>query len=168
MKKPHEATFCEVQRFRQIWLWLILAFAAAIFWFGFVQQIVFKVPFGTKPAPDIGLITIWLIVGVILPWFFYAVKLITLVKPDGIFFRFVPFHFSYCSIAFSDIQKCDIRSYHPIREYGGWGIRYGFHGKAYNVSGDIGIQFELKNGKKILIGTQKPEEFLHAIKEFLP
>ena len=30
--------------------------------------------------------------------------------------------------------------------------------KAINVSGDIGIQLELKNGKKLLIGTQKEAE----------
>ncbi len=38
------------------------------------------------------------------------------------------------------------------------GIRYGPKGTAYNVSGKIGLQLELKNGKKILIGTRKPEE----------
>lgn len=163
MRESNEAAFYEVQYFRQIWLWLIIASVAVIFWFGFIKQIIFRVPFGTKPAPDNGLIMAWLILGVILPWFFYSLKLITLVKSDGVYYRFMPLHFSYCNIAFTDIQKCEIRSYNPIMEYGGWGIRYGFHGKAYNVSGDKGIQFELKNGKRILLGTQKPEEFFQAI-----
>ena len=36
----------------------------------------------------------------------------------------------------------------------------GFKGKgvAYNVSGNKGLQIVLKSCKKILIGTQKPEE----------
>jgi hypothetical protein len=33
------------------------------------------------------------------------------------------------------------------------------------VSGDQGIQFETNDGKRILIGTQKPEEFLKAMRE---
>lgn len=166
MQNINEASFGEVQYFRQIWLWVIIACLAGMFWFGFVEQIIFKVPFGTNPAPDSGLIAAWLFAGVVLPWFFYSVKLITFAKTDGIYFRFVPFHFSYCRIAYSDIFKYEIRTYAPIREYGGWGIRYGLHGKAYNVSGNKGIQFELKNGKKILLGTQKPEEFFQSIKEY--
>lgn len=61
------------------------------------------------------------------------------------------------------IDSAYVRSYNPIGEYGGWGIRGGklwskSKGKAINVSGDIGIQLELKNGDKLLIGTQKKEE----------
>jgi len=36
-------------------------------------------------------------------------------------------------------------------------------GKAYNVSGNRGVQLELLNGGRILIGSQKPEELVKAI-----
>jgi hypothetical protein len=36
-------------------------------------------------------------------------------------------------------------------------------GKAYIISGNQGMQFELKNGKRILIGTQQIEAFWKAI-----
>jgi len=55
------------------------------------------------------------------------------------------------------------REYKPIREYGGWGIRYVIGGIAYNVYGNKGVQLILKNKKKVLVGTQKPEEFYQAI-----
>ena len=50
-----------------------------------------------------------------------------------------------------------------LLEYGGWGLKGGLlwkksKGIAINVSGNIGIQLELKNGKKLLIGTQKLQE----------
>ncbi len=32
------------------------------------------------------------------------------------------------------------RKYRPIREYGGWGIRYGWNGRAYSTSGNEGVQ----------------------------
>lgn len=54
-----------------------------------------------------------------------------------------------------------MRLYRPIKEFGGWGMRTAFNGKngkAYNVSGNVGIQLELKNGSKTLLGTQKGKE----------
>ena len=56
-------------------------------------------------------------------------------------------------------------------EYGGWGLRGGFFlnkgkGTAYNVSGNIGIQLEFVNGKKILIGTHKRDEVDRVLKTY--
>ena len=36
---------------------------------------------------------------------------------------------------------------------------------AYNVKGKMGLQLVLKNGKKILIGTQKTEELKQILAE---
>jgi hypothetical protein len=82
---------------------------------------------------------------------------------DGIYIRFFPFHFSYKEIAFHDLKSFEVRTYNALREYGGWGIRYGPQGKAYNVGGNRGVQLVLADGKRILIGSQKPEEFLAAV-----
>ena len=51
----------------------------------------------------------------------------------------------------------------PISEYLGWGIRAGSNGKAYNVKGNIGLQLVLKNDKRVLFGTQQPNELQKAI-----
>ena len=48
-------------------------------------------------------------------------------------------------------------TYNPIAEYGGLGIRFGPNGKAYNVSGNTGLQVILKNKSKVLIGTNDAE-----------
>jgi hypothetical protein len=52
----------------------------------------------------------------------------------------------------------EVITYRPIIDYGGWGVRFGRKGMAYNVSGNIGLLISRKNGKTILIGTQKPDE----------
>ena len=40
------------------------------------------------------------------------------------------------------------------REYGGWGIRGGLRGtKAYNVSGNRGVELMLADGRTVLIGS---------------
>ena len=52
----------------------------------------------------------------------------------------------------------------PIAEFGGWGIRYGFGaGWVWNVSGNMGVQLELDNGRKVLIGSQRPAELKDAL-----
>jgi len=78
-----------------------------------------------------------------------------------LYIRFFPL--THQEIPFKDIVSCEVRTYSPIREFGGWGIRYGRGTKAYNVSGNRGIQLELSNGKRVLIGSQRPEELAGAI-----
>lgn len=120
-------------------------------------------PFGNNPAPDIVLIIIVVVIGFGLLFFFYATNLTTEVRDDGVYFRFFPLHISFHKIGLEDINGFDVQIYRAIRDYGGWGIRYGRKGKAYNVSGNRGVQLQLSNGERILIGSQHPEEMAKAL-----
>jgi len=91
------------------------------------------------------------------------VSLRTEVRTDGIYIRFFPLHLSFHKIPLEDLTAYGARTYSPIREYGGWGIRYRRRSKAYNARGNRGVQLHLRNGEQILIGSQKPEEFVKAI-----
>ena len=128
-----------------------------------MQQVVFGKPFGNNPAPDIVLVIITIIFGLGFPALFYMVNLTTEVHNDGLYFRFYPFHLSFQKIEPDDIKIFEVRTYSPIREYGGWGIRYGRKGKAYNVSGNRGLQLEFSDGKQLLIGSQRPEDLAEAL-----
>jgi hypothetical protein len=165
MNRENECSpaFREVQQFRQIWIWAIVIAIAGLMWYAFVIQVLFRRPFGDNPMPDILMIVFWLLFGLGLPALFFFGKLITEVRSDGIYIRFFPFHLSFQKIAFKDLKRYKTRTYRPLLEYGGWGIRYGFAGKAYNVSGNRGVQLEFLNGKRLLIGSQRAEEFLQAI-----
>ncbi len=156
-------SFREEQRFRQIWVWIIVLGIAALMWYSTFMQIIQRRPFGGNPAPDTLLIIFWLLFGIGMPALLFSARLITEVRMDGIYIRFFPFHFSYKEIAFRDLKSFEVRTYNALREYGGWGIRYGPQGKAYNVGGNRGVQLVLIDGKRILLGSQKPEEFLAAI-----
>jgi hypothetical protein len=158
-----DPAYREVQQFRQIWIWVVVIAIAGLMWYAFVIQILFRRPFGDNPMPDIMMIIFWLIFGLGLPALFFFGKLITEVRGDGIYIRFFPLHLSFHKIAFKDLKRYEVRTYRPLLEYGGWGIRYGFKGKAYTVSGNRGVQLELLDGKRLLIGSQRPEEFLQAI-----
>jgi hypothetical protein len=69
------------------------------------------------------------------------------------------------TIPLAEVVRWEARTYRPILEYGGWGIRYTLKGWAYNVSGNQGVQLELANGQRILIGSQRAEELAGAIGE---
>lgn len=88
----------------------------------------------------------------------------TRISQDGVDYRMRPFHKTYRHIEWNDVAHAEVRKYSPIREFGGWGIRIGLKGKAYNVKGNMGLQLELKDGRRILIGTQKPEELREVLK----
>jgi hypothetical protein len=100
--------------------------------------------------------------------FIFFFKLKTRIDEIGIHYQFSPFHLKMKLIKWEEITKTQVRSYDPISEYGGWGIKGGSFwnkekGKCVNISGDIGIQVEFKNGKQLLIGTQKKEEATNVL-----
>jgi len=169
-KNTIEFSFHEIQKFRQKWLWIFLLLidmlAFIFFGYGIFKQLVLGQAFGSRPLPDIALVIVglfFILLLAVLTYISYTMKLITEVHNDGLTLRFHPLTLQI--IPKELIKKCEVRKYHPIREYGGWGIRYGRKGKAYTVSGTLGVQLELVPGKSLLIGSQRPEELARAIQE---
>jgi len=155
--------FREVQHFRQLWLWFIVLAIAGLAIYAVIQQLILEKPFGENPAPDPLVLGIGIIFGLALPAAFYVMNLTTEVRENGLYYRLSPFHWSFQRIDPSEIGKCEAVSYSPLRDYGGWGIRYGIAGKAYNISGNRGVQLDLVDGRRILIGSQKPDELATAL-----
>lgn len=98
---------------------------------------------------------------------FVIANLVTRIDEFGISIKFFPFHLRYHDYKWSDIKICETKTYKPIKEYGGWGIRYGSKGKAYNVRGNKGIHIQLKNGERILIGTQNPSKAKEILSNYI-
>ena len=149
--------FKEEQKMGQKWIWLILGFLGIGAWYLFIKQIILKEPVGTNPAPDIVVWMVFIIFGIIFPVSFYSMKLIVEVRENDVYIRFFPFYKKF--ILIENIKNYYVHTFKPIREYGGWGVRWSpTKGWAYIVSGNRGVQLELLDGSKILIGSQKPEE----------
>ena len=92
-----------------------------------------------------------------------ALKLYTRIDDDGIHYRMMPFHLKEKTIPWEEIDSVRVRKYSPILEYGGYGIRMGRNGMAYNVRGNQGIQIVKKNGRRILLGTQKSDDVIKLL-----
>ena len=155
--------FYEVQKFRQKWLWILLLIIPS--------SMIFKLIKWSQAQEDIfanasHLFIIGSYLFVFLLFIFSRLK--TKINKSGIYFRFLPFHYKFHEIKWIDVKRAYVRQYDPISEYGGWGLRLGLFGKgkAYNTMGDMGLQLELNDGKKILFGTQKPKDIEQALEVF--
>lgn len=160
--------FKEEQKFNQLWIWLIVFFLFGLWIWQLVQQIFMGIPFGTKPAPDIVVILTGLFpAGAILLFRFLTLE--TIIDNEGVHYRFKPFQRKPKIIKQEDIVRYEVKKYSPLKDYGGWGVRYGSskNGNAYNVSGNKGVLFELKNGKRFMLGTQNPESMRSALEKLM-
>jgi hypothetical protein len=149
--------FTEKQRFNQKWMLTIIFLFLGLNLWGFIQQIIFGVPFGNNPASDEVMILIT-IAAIIIFVILLSLTLNTRIDRFGISYKYSIFHRKERFIKWESINRAYVRKYKPIREYGGWGFRLGRNGTAFNTSGNMGLQLELADGKKLLLGTQKPEE----------
>lgn len=150
--------FKEEQRFTQLWLMVLLS-VSLLMPAGLIIQEYSKQ--NTKMTSNQFVFGLLAILASVLLIFIF--KLTTRIDEKGIHYKFFPFHLKLKVINWNDISKAYVRTYDPIGEYGGWGLKGGLFwnkskGKCINVSGDIGIQLELKNGKKLLVGTKKENE----------
>jgi len=155
--------FRERQHFRQVWLWVVVLSMAALFWGGFVTQVLLGGSFGSKPASDVQLSVLFVLMGIGFPWFFYRMTLSTTVVPGELQVRFWPFILRPVRIPLHTLRHYERITYKPIRDYGGWGIRWGYQGKAYNMSGNEGVRLHFYNHEPLLIGSQQAKELFEAI-----
>lgn len=162
--------FEEVQRFRQWWLLLIVLGVVAVtaipIGSGIFRQLVTGQPWGDKPLPDgalvaVGIFAIGLPLGI--AWLLLAAKLTTTVGEASVHVGLWPLHRRPKRIDLERVSTVEACTYRPLRDYGGWGIRKGRQGWAYNVSGDRGVRLTYVDGETLLIGSQRPDELATAI-----
>ena len=152
----------EVQRFRQWWVWALVSGAAALAWLAFIRQIVYAQPIGTNPSPDWGVWLLWLFIGLGLPFLFSYLRLLLEVTADHLVIRFRPLHKRIIPLA--EVQEFQVRTYSAVKEYGGWGIKGWSQQKvAYNVSGNEGVELTLRDGRRVMLGSQRAPELAQAI-----
>jgi hypothetical protein len=156
-----DVLFHEEQRFRQWWVWLLVLGVAALQWWGFVQQILLTRPWGDNPAPDWMLWLFWALFGIGLPVFFLILRLTVEVTTEHVLIGYRPL--TKRTVPLAEIVEVEARTYRPIREYGGYGLRGTSRNAAFTVSGDQGVALTLSDGRRILIGSQRAAELALAI-----
>jgi hypothetical protein len=159
--------FLEVQRFSaMLTIPFVLLFLVAIAFEGHMILLPMLEggdsawPGWTMPVSIAGIV-----LNVLISLVLVCTKLQIRLESDALYVRFFPFHLQFRKINFDDITLIYPRSYLPLSEFGGYGIRFGSQGRAYNISGNKGVQLEFINGHKLLLGSQKAEEFTTLLQE---
>ncbi len=68
------------------------------------------------------------------------------------------------SVDLSSVTRLEVIQYRPLRDYGGWGIRYGRDGeRILNARGDRGVRLHFADGQRLVIGSQNPELLASAL-----
>ena len=130
----------------------------------FVQQIVCGRPHGEHPGPDWLVWVLTAFLCLLVPALLWVLRLTITVGDAGVHVRYYPF--VNRMIPFHEIRAFGARRYHPIREFGGWGIRSGLGKKsAYNASGDLGVELYMRNAHSIMLGSQRHEELAEALRK---
>lgn len=150
--------FQEHQRFNQWWVWGIIIGVTSIPLIGIYYQTTTGNSFGNNPLSNKGLAIAFIpMLGLLI--FMRMLQLKTKITPKSIHFHFFPLVRK--KIDWEEVAKAAVVDYGFV---GGWGIRlFTSYGTVYNIRGRFGLALELKSGKKLLIGTQKPE----ALKAFI-
>lgn len=147
-----ETEFTEIQQFRQKWLWtLLLGITAISTYFSFLDA-------GLRAA------TILLAVLTVILSGLYSVRLVTKIGVEKISYQFYPFHLKERSINTSE-RDIEVSKYSPLKEFGGWGLRWRPGKVAFSVSGSHCIRINSDTGREIVLGTQKPEKAEKALNE---
>jgi hypothetical protein len=154
----------EIQSFG--WLGIAPGIIAVMFGIFCFFQIVLKRQIGNHPAPNWLLILIFVLTAT-LAMVFSLQRLRTSITDQAIYVSFGIFA-SKKVIPLSNIKSISVRKYDGMKEFSGWGVKANANEQSYTVSGDNGVEIELNSeGKKILIGTDKPNEMLSVIDKYL-
>lgn len=142
--------YTESQSLLSLWLCLILAAVTMASLSAYWQDIrqLSILPVIESPGFWINA-TIWLL--------FSIIRLRTIITQQGIVVYFFPFNFYTRKIVWKDIQAITVDRYHPISEFGGWGLRWGHKSRAFTAKGSLGVKLKMKTGMSFVIGTQNGE-----------
>ena len=167
-----EVLFCENQPLRRAWwiIALLVPLYAVAVW-AIVETFLYK-DFGLK---DLAMIYSWFLILTFGLFFLLYFKQRTIITGEGIYVRFVPLDVKTRFFAWEDVEEAYIRNHNfnkraviaGVVPLSGllWKEKFKRGDKVYEVSGKVGLQLVLKNGKKILIGTNKWVELEEVLKK---
>jgi hypothetical protein len=147
--------FEEIQAMPKAWT-LLSILPGLLLMFGALREGVAE---GVVPLPLVLLaVALTLIFGL---WF-RRLRLITEVDDNTVTLRYQGL-FKTRTVPIPTVRSARARTYRPLLEYGGWGIKFGLKGWVYNVSGKEGVQLELDGARPLMVGSRRAEELAEAI-----
>ena len=113
-----------------------------------------RTPIRFKPRPGLAGIGVLGRVRHSLPLGFAALRLETRVEPGLLRVRLVPLN--HLRIPIHTIRHAEVVTYHPFRDFGGWGLRWSGKGRALNAYGSRGCNSSSMTGAGFLWALSGP------------
>ena len=151
MKKAFKGdiVFKETQQFRQPLIWL-LVLSPVLLTIGLA--IFTNTDISTQKIDKTIALVIIIVLDMLILFFLYKTTFETIVTDWAVYYRWSPFTRKYRMIMMSDIDKVSIRK-SPFLQIGYKRMVWGY-GRMHNPGAKEGLQFILKSGRKIFIGSQ--------------
>ena len=105
--------------------WAIASIPLCLYLYELIAQ-----PIDSEPFDWFGL-AILAIVGL----FIFSIKLKITIDQKGITYQYPPFHNKPNLLLWENIETVELLKINPLKEFGGWGLRYGKLGAAYTTRG---------------------------------
>ena len=159
--------YVERQKSIPWWLYLLVTPTMIILWREIYLQLSTNAPSEYDLFSDWVIWLLFILCGIIVPLLLLLSHQVTKVDKKRLYVTFIPFWKT--SFLLEDVEKCYIKEFKPLVEYG-CGIKPGWWDglTAYTSYGNSkGMQFELKSGKKILVGSSKINTFNAVVKTHL-
>lgn len=174
MNRPY---FEETQSFRDSrWLWIVVVISFLVTLLplvdGLYWQLVKGKPWGDKPLSDGGLLA--LTAFVLATWGLAMAVLISFrldvrIDDSGVHYKVVPIKMKWQTAGREQILTYSVEKKFRLLQSGGFGYhRNRFTGtRSVRISGSYHLSLMLKNGNKLLLGTQNPDELDKAMKKLI-
>ena len=138
----HRKQFREIQRLDLKWL--------------IISALVLAAPLAILLYLDKPFNAVNIVLTILLPltllYTLYAIRLKTIIDPHRIRIKFFPL--ANRNISWDDVKSVEIVNY----GLSGWGVvKSPTWGTIYNTRGTVGLLIDLKNGERLVIGTQHPD-----------
>jgi len=153
--------FHEEQAFRQRHARVALATPPAAILFITLRQLVWRRPWGNPPVSNGELLFLSILL-VLVYVRLVTVRLVTDLRPTEIAVRLRGL-WQKRKIPMDQVRAARVVEYDPVRDFGGYGFRSGARGPAYIAGGNRGVELELRDGRKVLIGSQDAAQLARQI-----
>ena len=135
---------------------------SVLFFVIFISTLAFNMSFNAAGAePNIGPIIFHTIILILVAIALFGFRLETKIHNGNINIKY-PILLNK-DIPISEIKSVETITYRPLRDFGGWGIRYSKRGMMYSAKGKKAVKITLKNDETLFIGSQRPDEITNII-----
>ena len=164
----HQTSMYSERTWAPPWVWVLLwgacLLGAGAAVYDAYQQTVPGAALGDEPLSTLGLGLIAggvLLFPILITAFF--LRLDVEVRADHLFVAFGPLHLIRKRVRFVDIEAVRGVTYRPLREFGGWGVRWRGKKTAWTIRGNSAVRVTLRSGREVYVGSRRAQRLAGRI-----